>query len=284
MSRFSKVFGIDKSQAELDFVDVNLDTDTPLFLDPFAITQRVDPWSEECTRTVMAFFQQVIDYIRADNDDGARQLLSNLREPNETRLGFSKNRPQGAGIGELQSEQVFKALKDSSAVKTGFLHSLEECELWVDGISRDKLSDLTTNVIRRHLIVYTQEQCKLHDVPTRQAATPAAFDPENMEWVAQHENLQVYGNRIILLVPKAIVRYEPAYEHGKYYNDFVLEYLQAEHVQAGSSLVRSFKNGVRWVAKKDLKEKFPCTKLFLYEFSKGASGCARRISGEPRSL
>lgn len=37
MSKFSQVFGISKSQPELDFVDVPVDRDTLLFLDPFAI-------------------------------------------------------------------------------------------------------------------------------------------------------------------------------------------------------------------------------------------------------
>ena len=55
------------------------------------------------------FFQQVIDDIRSGHEDNARQLLLNLREPNETRLGFSKKRPKGAGIGEQQAQEIFEA-------------------------------------------------------------------------------------------------------------------------------------------------------------------------------
>jgi hypothetical protein len=36
---FSRAFGLDKTQAELDFVDVDLERDAPLFVDPFAISQ-----------------------------------------------------------------------------------------------------------------------------------------------------------------------------------------------------------------------------------------------------
>lgn len=268
MSRFSEVFGIDKTQAELDFVDVDLATDMPLFIDPFAIRQRPDPFSQTCTHTLVDFFQHVVNNIRAGNEYEAKKLLSYLREPNETRLGFSKNKPQGAGIGDTQAEQVYEALKGSSAVKTGFLSSLEECELMVEGISRDKLSDLATNVLRSHLIVYTQEQCQLHGVPTSQVPVPPCFNPETMEWVSQYAELPTHGNGIIVLVPKAIVRYDPAYEHQRYYRHFVLTYLQAEHMNAGSSLVRFLKNGTPWVAKKDLAERYPCSKEFLYQFSK----------------
>jgi hypothetical protein len=38
--------------------------------------------------------------------------------------------------------------RKSEAVRTGLLTSLEECELMVDGVSDDKISDLTTNVLR----------------------------------------------------------------------------------------------------------------------------------------
>ena len=98
MSLFSEVFGLGKSQFELDFVDVPIDGDILLFVDPFGISQRVDPWSQQCNRAIVSFFQRVVDAIITHDLELARQLLSYLREPNETRLGFSRGRPQGAGI------------------------------------------------------------------------------------------------------------------------------------------------------------------------------------------
>ena len=54
----------------------------------------------------------------------------------------------------------------------------------------------------------------------------------------------------------------------KYYTRFVLTFLQRENLEAGTSLVQVLKNGKRVVRKKDLKELYPPTKAFLYEFSK----------------
>ncbi len=267
-ARFSKVFKLLKSQSELDFVDVLVDGDLPLFIDPFAMKQRNDRWSQQAVTTLSTYFQELIIRIRANDSVGAKVLLSQLKEPNEIRFGLSRIGPKGAGIGTGQAQQIFGALEESTAVKTGFLNALEDCELMVDGIARDKISDLTANVIRKHLIEYTQEQCALHNIEMQRVALPAFFEPDELQWRTDYGELPVYRGSIIILVPKAIARYHPVLDHIKYYNGFVLNYLQTEHIAAASSLVQTLKNGKQVVTKKSLKEKFRCTKDFLFGFSK----------------
>lgn len=266
--RFSRTFAINKSQAELDFVDISLSTDNRLFIDPFALAQRPDRWSNECHLALISFFQLVVDDIRAGHEDRARALLLHLREPNETCLGFSARRPKGAGIGNLQAQELFEAFRDSTAVRTGFLSSLEECELMIEGVGRDKISDLTTNIIRGQLVDYTMDQCALFGVPTQQVPLPPCFDANRQAWVARYVSLPVSVGHPILLVPKAIVRSSPAYNYEGYYRHSVLPFLQMEHLDARSALVRALKNGGRRVYKKDLQAAYPCTKDFLYEFSR----------------
>ena len=268
MATFSKHFALSKSQGELDFVDVRLNRDIALFLDPFAISQRQDRWSQDCHAHLLAFFQQAIDYIKGGHHAEARQLLAHLREPNETRFGLSRGSPQGAGIGSYQADQLFLALRQSNAVKTGFLSSLEECELMIEGIGWDKISDLTTNVIRGKLAQYTQEQCELHGIETREVALGPHFSLNARNWVNEYLQLPVADGRPILLVPKAIARFESSYDHQYYYRHFALNYLQAQHLAAGSNLVHALKNGNRKVYKKELEARYPCTKDYLFQFSK----------------
>lgn len=268
MPTISEAFGLNKSQRELDFVNVRLDADTWLAVDPFAISQREDPLSTTCHRTVLAYFQRIVDSIREGNDEDARSLLSHLREPNETRLGLSKNKPQGAGIGSHQAGQLMTALKASSAVKSGFLSSLEECELMIEGIGHDKISDLTTNVIRGPLLKYTLDQSNLHNIPVQEIAANPEFDINTMTWNARYALLPVWDEQPILLIPKAFTRRVPTYDHRQYYHRFVLDFLEAEELNAGTSLVRILKNQRRIVLKKDLEAKYPLSKRFLYEFSK----------------
>jgi hypothetical protein len=45
MATFSEFFNLNKTQAEIDFVDIDLEIDTPLYIDPYALTTREDDWS-----------------------------------------------------------------------------------------------------------------------------------------------------------------------------------------------------------------------------------------------
>jgi hypothetical protein len=265
---FSDFYGLRHNQFELDFVDVPIDGDILLFVDPFAISQRVDPWCRECNRTIVSFFQHVVDAIISHDLGLAWQLLGHFGEPNETRLGFSRGRPQGAGIGLGQSEQLLEALQDSSAVRTGFISALEEAEILIEGVGRDKISDLSTNVIRKSLAEYTREQCRLHNIATQSVPLRPYYSVEEGLWRSDYFELPIAQGKPVLLVPKAIVRYDPAYNHETYYDKYVLSYLAAEYIDANSSLVQTLKNGRRVVRKKALRAEFPLTKGNLYRFSR----------------
>ena len=63
------------------------------------------------------------------------------------------------------------------------------------------------------------------------------------------------------------MRFRPAITASGFYNEFVLSFLEAEHLRANTSLVQTLKNGRRRVLRKDLKEKYPLNKEFLFAFS-----------------
>jgi hypothetical protein len=268
--RFSKAFSLSKSQAELDFVDIDLEGDTPLYVDPFALSIRKDAWSMRCTQHIVSFFQTAIDAIHAGDHERAKAVLTNLSEPNETCLGKSKGRPRGRGVSGKQSFDLYEALRDSEAAKTGLLSEIADCDLFIPGIGPDKISDITTNVVRGPLVEYTQRQCELHGIALT-ANVPAGqfWDMDLNEWTGQYAELPIWRGRKIILVPKASVRFRMSIDSQEYYNHFVLDFLQSEHLRAGSALVKTFKgSGVQYVTKKSLKPLHPQTKAELYRFTK----------------
>ena len=108
--KISEHFELNKSQAELDFVDIDYTTDTPLFLDPFFLSKKTDNWSTQATLTLRSFFQTVIDLIRAGNENDAKELFDHLHEPNTTCLGLSRGNPQGKGVGAGDTDKIYDSL------------------------------------------------------------------------------------------------------------------------------------------------------------------------------
>jgi len=119
------------------------------------------------------------------------------------------------------------------------------------------------------LIEYTQAQCELLGIKTMSVPSGPLWNKENKKWTNEYVNLPVCNERSVILVPKAIARFTIEFNHQEYYQHFVLNFLQSEHLDANSSLVRTLKDGTkRPPFKKALKELHPLSKQYLYEFSK----------------
>jgi hypothetical protein len=84
--RISEYYKLGRSQSTLDFVDVDVKKDTPLFISPKALTMLPSEFGDECVHLVQSFFHKVLELIKDGQDAEAESLLSVLREPNETHL------------------------------------------------------------------------------------------------------------------------------------------------------------------------------------------------------
>jgi hypothetical protein len=241
-------------------------------LDPYFLGQRTDDWSVAASRTIRDFFQRFLTLIRAGKEAEAYDLFTHLNEPNETRLGLSRGRPQGRGVGAGDSKLIFESLKKSKAVQSGLVEDLEDCRLFVDGIDKDKTSDMVTNIIRKHLLEYTQSQCRNFGISLTTAPTGFMWDPSTHQWTTGYDEMLIVNGQSILMVPKAVVSYSEAYTPQRYHQHFILNFLQHEQLRLGTALVerRVLKNGdvKRFVTKKRLKATIaPPSKEFITQFT-----------------
>lgn len=266
--RFSQIFGLNADQAQLDFVDIEPASDNPLFIDPFALSIRNDAWSESCHTQIRHFFQTAIDRIRAGKIADAKSMLNGLSEPNETCLGLSVGEPAGRGVAGKQALDLYESLAESEAAKSGLIEQLAECDLFVPGIGSDKISDITTNIIRLKLIEYTVEQCKLHNL-TLVGTYPSGkyWDMQSQSWQASYLPFPIVNGKRIILVPKYSVRMKLALNSQEFYSHHILNFIQETEFAKGQ-LVRTLRTGEkRPETKKFLRDRFPFSKDFLARFS-----------------
>ncbi len=236
--KISKKFGINRKQTELDFVDIDISKDTPLFIDPYRIAKLTGPFIDEANGIINNFFGYLIELLAAGETKKAREIFVNLNEVNETCLGFSKNKPCGNGLGTKSANDFFETIHSSKAVELGILESLEDIKVFVPGVNSDRISDMTTNIIRKLLIRYTQEQCNIFNIPlTSGVASGMFWDPNSRSWKQEYTEMLVINGKRYLLVPRIIVTYGDRITSKDYYQHFVLNFMQGEDIRNQTELV-----------------------------------------------
>lgn len=267
--KFSEHFKLNRSQPYLDFVDIPLHTDLPVFLDPDAIKSLKSPWGNDLSSLLQNFFDTILRLIHSGNHIKAQKLLSSLNERNEFHLGYSVGESKGHGFGSGSAETVWDELSTSNAAVTGLLKDLEDTALLIPGIGTDMISDAVCNIIRGPLIKYTQDMCVYYGIPlTPDVSSGPIWNPRKELWEEFLIPLPMTDYGKIILVPKILVRHKLAYKYDEYYRYYILPEMQREHLRARSSLVELLKNGTERVTKKSLIDKYGNDKLSVVEQTK----------------
>jgi hypothetical protein len=279
--KFSEYFNLPQN-VDFDFLDIYASQDIQLFLDPYGISAMGTKWARDCENQIATYFQYLIDSIRTGDKKTTARLLGALHEVDEVALGFSSGEPNGRGIGFKQANEIQQAFETSNAAKSGDIKDIADCALMIPGINRDKISDITSNILKKQLIDFTKQQCKKYSIPLKRVAINNAFDYIKFDFVSYYDELPVINGRPKILLPINAVRKDPELSKDKYYRNFVIEFLKAEHQHAGDSLASVLKNGKVVVRIADLKDKYPMKTEFLYEFSKEHPSILEKYKSELR--
>lgn len=278
--RISRYFNLEQTQATLDFVDVDVKKDTPLFISPKALTMLPSDFGDECVHLIQNFFHKILELINARRNAEAESLLGVLREPNETHLGLSKgSKSRGRALGEGSAHEVWSALSESEAAQSGLLEDLEDTVLMIEGISIDIISDITTNIIREPLVRYTQRMCEYYGIRLQpEVDSGPLWSSKDERWYQKFVSLPIADGEKLLLVPKVIVRNHLLYDSGEYFRYFVLTHLQKVELDANSALVQIIKKG-----KKDERKRVT-KKSIIEKYGKGKSTISRVTKTYPQIL
>jgi hypothetical protein len=163
--RLTDYHGIYKAQSELDFAIQLFDEDIPLYVDPFLLWKSPSLQDQSLHTAITNSFNYLNYLLKKDKEEDALLTLINLSECHEVGLGVSKTR-NGAKLGSIQSKEILSLFKDIPEYSQfGFTH-FEAIQLYVSGISKDRISDIACNYIKSFLVDYTIEQCEINKIPT----------------------------------------------------------------------------------------------------------------------
>lgn len=255
-------YGLEKDQTDLDFVDINLKNDNLLFIDPRLIEISKDPLAKQMQINIEKFWAELIKLVRAKDTKGLTRILSGMKEPNETKLGYSSNRIKGNSISKKLKPKLIDAIKNNKAVQTGILSHFADVELFIEDISSDRISDITTKIIKSNLIDFTQEQCKMHKIQMSNFYQNDIFNHSNLSWENKDVLLPYYLGNPIIFVPKEIVRLEfMANSNINCFYRYAIRNFLINDKDLIVDITPSGKDGELQL--KDIKSKFPCSKESL---------------------
>jgi len=162
--RLTDYHGIHKNQSDLDFAIQFFDEDIPLYVDPFLLWKSPSQQDNALHTTITNSFNHLNYLVKKKREDEALSILINISECHEVGLGVSKTR-KGTRISKKQAQNILNLFKDIPEYSQfGFTH-FEIIQLYISGISKDRISDISCNYLKSFLIDYTIEQCELHNIP-----------------------------------------------------------------------------------------------------------------------
>lgn len=214
------------SQADADFCIPFINEDIPLYIDPFLLWKS-KAFSENCLHTALVDNFNYLGYLyKNGRQKEAENILIQASECSAVGLGTSKSK-QGKKIGKRVASDILDVFRSVPQISTdGFSH-IEEIQLLVDKISKDRISDFTGNLLSSHLRDYTIDQCEQYHIPI-ESTEFTFFDFKSRRFTTQKTYLPInpISKTPILFVPKHWLRHIPWINPDEYFSSYYPEQVE----------------------------------------------------------
>lgn len=222
------------------FINVEVEADNRLYLDPHAIRLRKQPrpFADDAIESIDSFFSEVTACILKGTPPAysrGESLLQRFFEPWETRLGMATEGFQGHGGASIIGTSIWETLTNDveALVRVGILRQVEDLPLFVKGVDRDIMSDVTTRLMFEPLARFTVAMLDRYPQFTAPGAEVREFNkqvwnPIDRDWAEATVALPVVNGRELLLVPAGWARPTLLMSASRFYGTSVLSFAQLE--------------------------------------------------------
>ena len=217
--RLTDYYGIHAAQVDLDFAIPFLDEDIPLYLDPFMLWRSPSQQDHALHAGLIDAFNHLGVLSAQGNEAQAVETLIIASECDEVGLGTSLTR-KGKRIGADKAREIISLFKAIPRYQqSGFRH-FEEIQFFIEGISKDRISDIACNFLKSFLIDYTIEQCNKLGVPTQDCVVEHVYDARSgvfKQEVGVPLPVNPDNGSPIIFVPKRWLRFAPWISYDEYF-------------------------------------------------------------------
>lgn len=227
---FSEKFNIDtKLLDEYGAVDISLSADIPMFIDPILIFNSDNIKYKELHENIIKYMYFLSKKAELKLSDKEIKTWFTFNEVCNNWLGYSLKGNKGAALDIEFAKLLYKNISfilNNNGISKG-IHA-EKIMLIHPGSGKDKISDMTVNLIKGFLCEYTQNftQNNIKQNAKTFYVDKAEFNYDTETFVSKEYYLPYVINEngkeeYILLTPKNILRYqEPAINR----SDFISNY------------------------------------------------------------
>ncbi len=169
---------------------------------------------------LLAGFNHLGVLFRDGGETEAIKQLILASECDEVGLGNSVTR-RGKRIGGDKASEVLSLFKQVPHYRDyGFRH-IEEIQLFIDGISKDRISDIACSFLKSYLIDYTHQECSAQGIPMEKVSVPAVYHPRKriFETIKAQVPVHPETGKPLLVIPKHWLRHVPWISYDNYFKE-----------------------------------------------------------------
>jgi hypothetical protein len=209
-------------QTQVDFAIPFLEEDIPLYVDPFLLWKSPSYQDKSLHAAILNSFNHLGFLAKKGKVDEALRQLIIASECDEVGLGHSAKK-KGKRIGTTQGKEIINLFQSIPTYnQRGFTH-FEEIQFYVDGISGDRVSDISCSFMKSFLIDFTIDQCEIYKIPTSECILHTLYDLSKYKF---EENVKVTlpihpkTNMPLIFVPKRWLRLAPWINFDEYFKSY----------------------------------------------------------------
>lgn len=213
-----------RGHENFEFVDVNLNDDNLLFIDPCLLEKCSSSGAKGALEIMYTFFNKFYRAYCENNESLKFKLLNHAGEQNAIHLGYGHPRKGNTASGLMTDFKPLERLIRNITT----IGIPQDIPVLIPGFAEDGLSDLFTNILHKELNEFTVKQMEKHGIHSNGTSEFYYWNSQALRCELITRPSYLYMGKETLVVPKNIVRKNYLFGAGQYFERVILERLREE--------------------------------------------------------